>query len=268
MQDNQTLTFALLDDLMLAVSSARQEASRVVMSRVTSSQLGPFLEYRTMQTLGFPVPIPYEELRIKEFVAAYDHMARPNDSDELSLAPLKTEFVKCPTNNHEYQAASWIAFCKRMQNAAQAAGFEKSFSAGIVGGFQEMADNVLLHSELPQSGIAAYRWESGQFEFAVADHGVGVLNSLRKSSVHAELSDHGEAIRLATTKGASRFGFASGHGHGFRTLFARLVAHGGEIRFRSGDHALALVGVLEGTRAQLLQRPLVRGFLVSVRCFL
>ena len=72
--------------------------------------------------------------------------------------------------------------------------------------------------------------------------GVGVLATLRGAPEYRGLSDHGEALRLTLTEGASRFGFQEGRGYGFRPLFAGLANRQGALRFRSGNATLRIDG--------------------------
>jgi hypothetical protein len=153
------------------------------------------------------------------------------------------------------------------QRAAIDAGFSKQVARQLVAAIVEMIDNVYQHSRLSESGMAVFQARSGNFEFAVSDRGIGVLRSLQESSEYANLSDHGDALQRALTDGCSRFGPNSKHGHGFRPLFIGLSNLNGELRFRSGDHALTI----DGTNPQCIpwtkvSKPSISGFLASVSC--
>jgi hypothetical protein len=51
-------------------------------------------------------------------------------------------------------------------------------------------------------------------------------------------------------------------------LFRKLAGHGGEVRFRSGDHALMISSdqISLDAKASVIQRPLLPGLTVSVLC--
>jgi hypothetical protein len=119
----------------------------------------------------------------------------------------------------------------------------------------------------PASGIAAFRAGSGQFEFAVADGGMGVLDSLRSGPDYAHLGDHGEALQLALTDGVSRFGPQAKRGGGFRPIFVGLANLSGSLRFHSGDHAVVIDGrKIDSMAAKTAQKAHLQGFLASVAC--
>ena len=132
---------------------------------------------------------------------------------------------------------------------------------------RELESNVHEHAEAPDSGVIAYRAEAGAFEFVVADRGIGVLESLRSSGEYEYLRDEGTALRAALTEGVSRHGRDVGRGLGFRPMFRGLVDLYGELRFRSGDHAMTMDGVgPDVATARIAQKARMPGFFASVRC--
>ena len=116
----------------------------------------------------------------------------------------------------------------------------------LVAAMRELHDNIGEHAQAPQTGIVAFRAETGVFEFVVSDRGVGVLNSLRMCMEHAGLRDEGMAIQAALRDGVSRHGSHGRRGYGFRPIFIGLVNLYGELRFRSGDHAVTMDGTGPG----------------------
>ena len=81
------------------------------------------------------------------------------------------------------------------------------------------------------------------------------------------MTDHGRALEAALTDGASRFGRNTGHGNGFRPIFLGLLNLSGDLRFRSGNHALTMQGTSPTlSTAQLAEKPMMDGFFVSVAC--
>jgi hypothetical protein len=130
-----------------------------------------------------------------------------------------------------------------------------------------MTDNIYLHSDRSQTGMAAFLSRSGYSEFGVLDRGIGVLRSLQSCGEYAGLQDHGDALQVALTDGCSRFGTGSKHGHGFRSLFIGLSNLNGALRFRTGDHALTIDGrnpvAIPWTK---VAKPKIGGFLAFVSC--
>jgi anti-sigma regulatory factor (Ser/Thr protein kinase) len=161
----------------------------------------------------------------------------------------------------------WVAFCRKAQEAAELS-LPKPIAQGLIGAMREIEENVHLHSERSQDGIVGYRGTEQEFEFVIADSGIGILNSLRTSPDYAHLSDAGSAIKTALSDGESRLRYASpGRGFGFRDLFVGLANLNGELRFRSGDHALTIDGTSPSLiTARLSQKVEIPGFLAGVVC--
>jgi hypothetical protein len=163
----------------------------------------------------------------------------------------------------------WMGFQLAAQKAAGAMGFQGRTAAQFSAALGEMFSNVHEHSGAPSSGIAAFMGSGNAFEFAVADSGIGVRDSLRSCAVYADLADDGKALRLALTDGVSRFGAQAGRGKGFRPIFVGLANLSGALRFRSGDHALVIDGQKIGDMSAVTaQKVPIRGFLASVSCLL
>jgi hypothetical protein len=161
----------------------------------------------------------------------------------------------------------WVGFGLAAQKAAVVAGFHRRTAAQFAAALGEMVSNIYEHSRASESGIAAFRAGSGEFEFAVADGGVGVLDSLRTCPEHAHLDDHGQALRLALTDGVSRFGPKADRGRGFRPIFVGLANLSGTLRFRSGDHGLVIDGQsFDAVAGKTAQKVHLRGFFASVSC--
>lgn len=164
--------------------------------------------------------------------------------------------------------AQWEQWALHAQNIAVAHGLKRAFVDGLIGALGELQDNVYEHSEAFESGLAAYAVSAGVFEFVVADAGIGVLASLRRNPEFASMADSGDALKVAASDGASRFDRSTGHGFGIGTLFRALARDAGELRFRSGDHAMSICGnrpSLTG-RVDVVQKAWLDGLIVSVRC--
>ncbi len=176
-----------------------------------------------------------------------------------------------PLSQHDPEApdqSRWDQWAKHAENTAVAGGVARRLVEGLIGALGELQDNVYKHSERAGTGLAAYAVSRGAFEFVVADAGVGVLTSLRQNPEFSGLTDSGTALRAAASDGASRFGRETGHGYGIGQLFRALAHHEGELRFRSGDHALTLWGDSPSLTGQveIAQKAWLTGLTISVRC--
>jgi hypothetical protein len=162
---------------------------------------------------------------------------------------------------------SWENFCLRARAAAGIAGLADVEARALVGAMMEIEENVHLHSQRAVDGFVGFFSRSGKFEFAVADSGVGVLQSLRSHSDYSNINDSGTALRVALDNGNSRFGIAAKRGTGFNSLFLALAALEGQLRFRSGDYSLNIEGVgPKLVAAKSVQRAHLQGMLASVAC--
>lgn len=163
---------------------------------------------------------------------------------------------------------AWILWAAQADHAATAVGFPDLVAAEILGALGELQDNVFRHSEAPRSGIVAFAAMPGHLEVVVSDAGIGVLASLRQHPDYAALEDAGTALKVAVADGESRFGRGSGCGFGMGQMFRALANHDGDLRFRSGDHALEVRGhspSLQG-RVELGHKAGLPGLTVSVLC--
>jgi hypothetical protein len=163
---------------------------------------------------------------------------------------------------------AWKLWASRADQAAKTAGFPDLVAAEIIGALGELRDNVFRHSRACASGLVAFAAATGTFEVVVSDGGVGVLSTLREHVDYAAVEDAGTALRLAVAEGESRFGRSSGAGFGMGQMFRALAGHDGDLRFRSGDHALEVRGhspSLAG-RVELRQKAALPGLTVSVLC--
>lgn len=161
-----------------------------------------------------------------------------------------------------------IRFLMRAKRAGRdISGLPAAVSGQLVAAMAELENNIHEHSDAPETGILAYKAEPGAFEFVVADRGIGVLRSLRRSATYAALLDEGRALEAALAEGVSRYGPDSNHGHGFRPIFTGLMNLRGELRFRSGDHALTMNGTSPMlATSKIVQKGRIDGFFSSVRC--
>ncbi|HEX4410230.1 MAG TPA: hypothetical protein VH206_15760 [Xanthobacteraceae bacterium] len=174
--------------------------------------------------------------------------------------------MKCCWENEE-EPDDWHDFCCSLEEGAVLAGFPKRNAQELVAATRELVSNIFDHSGALSSGIAGFSIIDDELEIVVADSGIGVLESLRTSPEFSALRDSGEALQAALADGVSRFGKRSGHGGGFRDLFRGLINLNGNLRFRSGDHALNINGVSLGlSAARISQKVQLPGFIISIMC--
>ena len=258
------LLFRDVDGLAFATSYGELDDTKLPATYVPH-RLGPLLELIQLQAGG--------------------RIARPGKWLDLDgAAPLvsalegEEESWMSPTQRH----MGFIAAARRgrdgdrrftgfLMNAKRAghevAGLPAAASGQLVAAMEELENNIHEHASAPDTGILAYRAEPGVFEFVASDRGVGILNSLRRGAVHAGLPDEGKALEAALTDGVSRYGPNRNRGHGFRPIFTGLVNLHGELRFRSGDHAITMDGTSPAlATSRISQKAPIDGFFASVRC--
>ena len=156
----------------------------------------------------------------------------------------------------------------RLQTAATENGWPRQFSATVVGVLGELVDNIGEHADGPTMALAAFRVTPRTLEIVAADAGIGALSSLRRNPRYANLVDAAAALNAIVYDGATRHPDGSNHGHGIKQVFRALVGRNGYLRFRSGDHSLALGSDGPIDRGHLESRsefPLP-GFCVNVVC--
>jgi hypothetical protein len=132
-----------------------------------------------------------------------------------------------------------------------------------------MVNNLVIHCEAPQTAVIGYRHSKAEkeFEYVVADRGIGVLASLKQNPIYHHLLDSGQALETAIKDGESRRGKNIGYGNGFQQLMRNIASQNSYLRFRSGDHSLALDGVDKPHIDALTQQTVeFQGFLISVVC--
>lgn len=264
------LSFSLLDDLARAAARARVDPEAHLRSR-TIGRIGPLLELLGFDRAGL---LPLTAVPSGPERQALNAALLPSRAGRGSYGVRDggcfgfiTTTRTTDTDGSPEEQLLWNAFCQKAQRAAELA-LPKPIAQGLIGALREVEDNVHVHSEHAQDGVVGFRGSTSEFEFGVADSGIGVLQSLRKSPDYKHLTDSGEAIQIALSNGQSRLRYIDpNRGFGFRELFIGLANLNGELRFRSGDHAFVIDGaspnVMTGERRQQQE---LRGFVVSVVC--
>lgn len=239
------LTFALLDSL---VTAQRAELETCIRD-LAINRIGPLVEFAY---LDYPNAITrLGETNNSEATDCFrTALVKPDISHfqlTTSLSPKNFEFIRGFQTAAEADDLRWMTFCKRMENAGAKAGLGQQFAKALAGTVEEMASNVVEHSEDAETSIVGYRWTQREFEYVVADSGIGVLESLRKNTYYSDLDDAGKALETAVQEGESRHGHNVGRGLGFRDLLKNIANRNSFLRFRSGNYSL----VIDGTQNPL-----------------
>jgi len=264
------MDFDLLDDVLWVADSLDSGELAEVLFRQEPTRLGPVVEYSYIKEATPILP----ELRPIVETPAIMALARAQSFGQFEAAlvnssphALAAEVCWIPPSIEAFADNRWSAFRKRLQDAAERAGWPKRLAQGFTGAVDELVSNVFEHSQRPRTGMVGYRWYSGEFEYVVADAGEGVLGSLKRHSDYAELTDAGSALHTALSPGESRFGRESQRGQGFRQLFLSLADIGARLRFRSSDARLEISGEAASlTNARIASSVRFDGLLVSVVC--
>ena len=258
------LLFSDVDGLSFAAARGNLNKTKLA-ARYVPHRLGPLLELLHLSRCG-RIPQLGNWLALNDaapMVAALDH------DEESWIAPPDHHagFIRAvrPGPDGDSRLTGFLMKAKRAGRGVS--GLSASVSGQLAAAMEELENNIHEHAGTPETGILAYRAEPGAFEFAVADRGIGILHSLRRGEAYASLSDEGKALEAALTDGVSRHGPDSNHGHGFRPIFTGLMNLHGELRFRSGDHAITMDGGSPTlAKSWIAQKAPIDGFFASVRC--
>ena len=256
------LSFDLLEDVMNLPPQKYEE----IVQHAVVVRIGPLVEYAYHHYGSATKQL--SQLTNNQAVNSLTNILRGSNRSraavDTSIKPRSIEFFKCPQTNEEVEDPNWMAFCLRLMYAGMEAGLSKEFSQALTGTFGEMTGNLQEHSEEPQTGVVGYRYSTGEFEYVVADAGIGVLESLRGHSDYSWLSDSGEALETAVSSGESRHGRRQLRGFGFDRLMYNIAQRNSYLRFRSGDHSYSI----DGTRPTPLKKTQhcahFQGFLICV----
>jgi hypothetical protein len=258
------LLFGDVDGLAFAVERGKLDEANLPTTYVPL-QLGPLLELLQLSA-GGRIPHPGNWLALN---SAAPLVAALEQAKESWVSPARQNMGFIRAARHGPDADSRLTgFLMAAKRAGrEVSGLPATVSGQLVAAMEELENNIHEHAEALETGVLAYRAESGVFEFVVADRGIGILRSLRRCDTYAALPDEGKALEAALTDGISRHGPNSNHGHGFRPIFTGLVNLHGELRFRSGDHAITMDGTSPDlTTARITQKAAIDGFFASVRC--
>lgn len=256
--------FAALDGL--AFASERGRLKGQTPPRMNAVSLGPIIELAQLARGGaIPTPERANWLVLGGLAVLYNTILSGRfqwvSPDGRRIGFLRTR-DQLPRDENDL-----IGFCMAARQAASMVGFPARIAQQLAAAIGELHSNIYEHSGAPGTGLLVFRAGLNSFEFVVADHGAGILETLRSCPEYARVRDHGNALMLALTDGVSRHGPHTGHGFGFRPIFRGLANIRGFLRFRSGDHALILDGTGPSlTTAKPAQKAMLPGFVVSITC--
>jgi hypothetical protein len=264
--ERTALTFAWLDDLALAATLRRADP-RTHLKDIHVDRVGPLLEAHILARGGL---LPFEVIPASSAPVALRRALQTSSIGRGSYGVVEESrlgFIATSRDPEAEDQTEWLLFCRRAQEAAELS-LPKPVAQGLVGALREIEDNVHVHSGRAYDGVVGFRGTADEFEFAVADSGIGILRGLRQSPDYQSLNDAGTAIRLALTDGYSRFRHEDpGRGFGFHGLFVGLANLNGELRFRSDDHAVTIDGSSPNlVSARMSQKVDLQGFVASVTC--
>ena len=172
----ERLTFVALDGI--AFAAARGRLNEILSSRLfAASALGPFLELRQLGILRRAAATQPLELAGLGSVSAFDAALRAGRTSWICPISRAAGFFRTPRQWQE-DSTEWVGFGLAAQKAATTVGFPTRIAARFVAALGELVSNIHEHSHAPETGIAAFKADVGEFEFAVADTGIGVRDSL------------------------------------------------------------------------------------------
>lgn len=256
------LTFALLDNR----TASRAIEHQIEINDVTVKRIGPLIEFAYLDYLNTSSQIssPSQCAPVEALQAALSKSSLSDFQIETTLSPKDFEFIRGFQTEDETNDLRWMTFCKRLENAAASAGLGDSFAKALTGTVEEMTSNLVEHSERSETGIVAYRWSRLEFEYVVADSGIGMLRSLKKNAYYLNLANSGQALETAVQEGESRHGHNVGHGFGFRDLLKNIANRNSYLRFHSGDYALTIDGTQTPVIWRLVRCRSLDGLVISV----
>ena len=260
----KALQFEHVDALSLVASRGRKALAA---DSFDAQLLGPLMEIAHHNASGLLSLQQTQQILSEQALCFVDRVRNesefwsgPGESEEFGMA--RTDVVGA-----DYESRLALLFLRARTAGQKVSGLSESVSSQLVAAMRELESNISEHSNAHASGVIAFRAGPCSFEFVVADLGIGVLQSLRSSEMYPSIGDEGAALRAALSEGVSRYGPGSGRGLGFRPLFLGLMNNEGELRFRSGDHALTMVGVgPDVATARVAQKAPLQGFFASIRC--
>ena len=258
------LLFTDVDGLAFAAAHGKLEDTDLPATYVPR-QLGPLLELIQLDA-GGRLPRPGKWLVLDGAAPLVCALEQAKHS-WVSSTQRHSGFIRATRRGSDADSRFTGFLMNAKRASREIARLPAAVSGQLVAAMKELESNIHEHADASDTGILAYRAELGAFEFVVADRGIGILNSLRRNAAFAGLPDEGKALEAALTDGVSRYGPSSNRGYGFRPIFTGLMNLHGQLRFRSGDHAVTMDGTSPAlATSRISQKAPLDGFFASVRC--
>jgi hypothetical protein len=270
--DSKCLTVDLVERLQIAIQ--RQLPVDNALASMESATLAGIVEYGCLK-FSFPErtpALPDAILSSPLGTAARDVCSpiglRNTGAESTNKATLDRTSLLFHTISSEANLDSelWDSYCYRFERAAKDVGFSAETAKNLSLALHEMAANTVNHSASPIPAIIGFWVTRDAAMFCVADAGIGVLQSLRTSPKHQDLTESTAAIRLALVPGVSRFDHG---GTGFNSVFKAITHEWGVVRFRSGNGCVSMDGTKLGfdyDAVKIAFPPALPGFQVSIGC--
>ncbi len=173
-----------------------------------------------------------------------------------------TRLMVLPRDSQDWQ---WTNFLQSLQRDLIQHGFPDNLSGALTGAMGEMVDNVWEHSKTSIPGLAGYEVAHQRLDFAVADLGIGILQSIRRNPSYRFLNSSMEALQKAILRGVSRFRNQD-RGYGFSTLLQSVAELWGFTRLRSSEAVLVFDRRTEKRRRLQKYLPPLPGVQITVSC--
>lgn len=264
MREVNPLNFSSLDDITFTIGSGKEEALNQYI--FVPDDLGSLMELLHLSRCRrLPMPEHIEWLSLEKYEDLYRNLKDRHLQTWISHQK-DCGFFRV-SEVYPEEGLAWTQFGLTAQKAAVIQGFSAKIAAQLIGALGELYSNIYEHSGFPASGLVAFNVRDRNFEFVIADLGIGVLESLRSGDEFKNLSDAGEALELILKEGISRFGKDVDRGYGFRPLFQGLANLNGYLRFRSENQALILNGMNAASMPTYTSEKIsMKGFFISVSC--
>lgn len=259
--DSQSLSldFDILSDLAIGIEQNRIDFEKLPL--LHAKKLGPLAEAISLASM-------WPQKKISKFswlqAGIFDDLIRDIESGKPNTqrTGVATGWI---ANDEFFNDTNWTGFLIRVSSAIGANGFGKRAKQAIMATFGEFRSNVIEHAASKNGALAAFHANDTLLEIVVADHGRGVLRSIRENSKYANLTDAGRALKLTVTDGVSRHDDPE-RGYGYSHLFKGLANRFDHIRLRSADHALEVIRENGKPLAERIsQTALIPGLFVYAR---
>lgn len=254
-------------------AAAKLKAIDQHVASLTAATVSGLLEYDSLRHQYPRLPSLPSRILQSEMGQAFSSVCSPQGSrlssrqsaEPVLMTAQPYEFIIL-ANDEDMTASRWLEFASRFAMSVTRIGFHRDKALQISAAMREMADNAVLHSESVDGILVGYQAVENFTVCAIADIGIGILESLRLNDRYTHLTKHAAAIETALKPGESRYGFGNG-GTGFSNVFKYLAEARGTLRFRSGEAFVSLDGQDEHTDKTISHSVAFRpGFQVSICC--